>query len=73
VALKAAKSARNWVITALTCGEPRDENGILKYKKKPRKKTGNLVGRPRNIQRVSQASTSIAAESRVLTKSSQAI
>ncbi|KAJ8434032.1 hypothetical protein Cgig2_001225 [Carnegiea gigantea] len=58
---------------SITCGQPMNENDIFKYKKKPRKKTDNPVGRPRKIQRVSQASTSTAAASGVPTQSSQAI
>ncbi|KAJ8422931.1 hypothetical protein Cgig2_012945 [Carnegiea gigantea] len=39
-------------------------------RKKPQQKTGNPVGRPRKIQRLSQASTSTAAASGVPTQSS---
>ncbi|KAJ8423528.1 hypothetical protein Cgig2_030023 [Carnegiea gigantea] len=70
---KRCKKCKQLGHNSLTCGQPRDENGRIKYKKKPQKKTGNPVGRPRKIQRVSQASTSIAAASGVPTQSSQTI
>ncbi|KAJ8441906.1 hypothetical protein Cgig2_014375 [Carnegiea gigantea] len=62
---KRCKKCKQLGHNSLTCGRPRDENGRLKYKKKPVQKTGNLVGRLRKIQRVRQASTSTAAASRV--------
>ncbi|KAJ8436069.1 hypothetical protein Cgig2_000365 [Carnegiea gigantea] len=51
----------------LICWKPRDKM------KKPRQKTNNLVSRPKKIQKVSQASISVATVSRVPTQSSQAI
>ncbi|KAJ8442656.1 hypothetical protein Cgig2_003700 [Carnegiea gigantea] len=70
---KRCKKCKELDHNSLTCGQPRDENGRFKYKKKSRKNISNLVGRPRKIQRVNQASTSTAAASGVPTQSSQAI
>ncbi|KAJ8445941.1 LOW QUALITY PROTEIN: hypothetical protein Cgig2_009870 [Carnegiea gigantea] len=70
---KRCKKCRQLGHNSLTCGQPRDENGRLKCKKKPQQKIGNPVSSPKKIQKVSQASTSTAAASGVPTQSSQAI
>ncbi|KAJ8431218.1 hypothetical protein Cgig2_016777 [Carnegiea gigantea] len=70
---KRCKKCKQLGHNSLTCGQPRDKYGRLQYRKKPRQKTGNPVGRPRKIQRLSQASKSTVATSGVPTQFSQAL
>ncbi|KAJ8448900.1 LOW QUALITY PROTEIN: hypothetical protein Cgig2_030756 [Carnegiea gigantea] len=48
---KRCKKCKQLGHNSLTCGKPRDETCSLKYKKKPRQKTDNPVGRPKRSKK----------------------
>ena len=70
---KRCKNCKELGHNSLTCGKPRDANGnlIQKYKRKPKQKKGDKVGRPTKVQKITHATTA-AATSVTPTQSNQA-